>query len=300
MNHSLDKKASPGQIILTVIIGLFALFCLLPLVLVILVSFTSEESINAFGCSFFPREFSLEGYKYLFAFGKQLAMSYGVTIFITVVGTLFGLLIMSMFAYAMSRRNFRLTGFLSVFIVIPMLFSGGQLATYMIYTNVYHLKDTLAVLILPMCVVPMNVIILRTFIRTNVPDSLCEAAMIDGANEFTVFFRIVLPLIKPVLAAVGFMMATAYWNDWQNALLYISSASRTPLQLLLVRIQKNLDFLLQANKLAGGALSQIRLDVPKTSATMAVVVAVIGPIIIAYPFFQKYLVKGLTIGSVKE
>ena len=298
-NKPVRRRVSGGQLALTVVMSLYTLFCLLPLLLVVIVSFSSKASVDAIGCSFFPQSLSLEGYNYVLSYGKQLLNSYGVTIFVTVCGTALGLLVMSMYAYALSKRDFRLRRFLSLFVVVPMLFSGGQLATYMVYTSIYHLKDSIWSLILPMAVSTMNIIILRTYIQSSISDSLSEAAKIDGAGEFRILFQIILPLMKPALAAVGFMMATAYWNDWYNGLLYITSASKTPLQLLLVRIQNNMDFILQSAKLSGGLLNAAQKNLPQTSATMAVVVTVIGPIILAYPFFQKYLVKGLTVGSVK-
>jgi multiple sugar transport system permease protein/putative aldouronate transport system permease protein len=222
-----------------------------------------------------------------------------VTISITVVGTLLGLLFMSLFAFTISRKEFRLRRFLSIYLMIPMLFSGGQLVSYLIFTTTYHMKDSIWLLILPLTVTTMNIIILRTYIQTSIPDELMDSSHIDGAGEFRTFFQIVLPLMKPVLASVGFMMATAYWNDWQNALLYIESASKTPLQLLLVRIQRNIEFLLNNKSISSAALLAMGSGIPEYSAIMATVLTVIGPIMIAYPFFQKYFVKGLTVGSVK-
>lgn len=180
-----------------------------------------------------------------------------------------------------------------------MLFNGGQLSGYIVFTNYYHLKDSLLLLILPLCVSTMNVIILRTYIVNSIPDELMEAAKIDGADEFRTFFQITLPLLKPSLAAVGFMMATAYWNDWQNALLYIDSNNKKPLQLLLVKIQKSISFLLSNSNVPASARAALGGTIPQYSSTMATVIIVIGPIMIAYPFFQKYFVKGLTVGSVK-
>lgn len=210
-----------------------------------------------------------------------------------------GLLVMSMFAYSISRKGFKLAGFLSIYLLIPMLFNGGQLSGYIVFTRYYHLKDSLWLLILPLCVSTMNVIILRTFIVNSIPSELMEAAKIDGAGEYRTFFQITLPLMKPSLAAVGFMMATAYWNDWQNALLYITSDSKKPLQLLLVNIQKSIEFLLNNNNVPAAARAAMGGNIPQYSATMATVIVVIGPIMVAYPFFQKYFVKGLTVGSVK-
>ena len=241
---SVMKKAGVGQWILGIILGLYAMVCLLPVLLVIIVSFSSDSSITNKGFSFFPTEWSLKAWQYVGSFGKQLIVSYGVTIFITVVGTVFGLAVMSMFAYTLSRKNFELRKYLSIMMLLTMLFSGGQLSSYIITTSVYHLKDTIASLILP-GISTMYIIILRTYIQTNVPDSLIESATIDGATEFRTFAQIVLPVMTPALASVGFMLAVGYWNDWNRAFLYIDSASKTPLQLLLIRVEKNIDFLLK-------------------------------------------------------
>jgi putative aldouronate transport system permease protein len=293
------KKIKIGQYILGFLLGLYTLFCLLPMLLVVAVAFTDEKSILKNGFRYFPEKFSLDGFKYVFKYGKQLFRSYGVTIFITVVGTLIGLLLMSLFAYAVSRRDFMLRKAFSIYLMIPMLFSGGQLASYIIFTGTYHMKDSIWLLILPLAVTTMNVIILRTYIQTSIPDELVEAARIDGAGEWRTFFQMVLPLMKPALASVGFMMASAYWNDWQNALLYIKSEKKVPLQLLLVRIQKSIEFLLNNKNISGSAMAALTEKLPEYTSTMATVIIVIGPIMVAYPFFQKYFIKGLTVGSVK-
>ena len=163
----------------------------------------------------------------------------------------------------------------------------------------YGLKDNIALLIFPLCVSTMNVIILRTYIANSIPGELMEAAKIDGAGEYRTFFQITLPLLKPSMAAVGFMMATVYWNDWQNALLYITSDRKKPLQLLLINIQKSIEFLLNNSNVPASVKAAMGGTIPQYSATMATVIVVIGPIMVIYPFFQKYFVKGLTVGSVK-
>lgn len=292
-------KFSFGQVILGFLLLLYTVFCAAPVVLVFIAAFTDEATINKNGFSFWPEKWSMDGVNAVLRYGKQLLTSYGVTIFITVVGTLLGLLIMSMFAYAISRKGFRLAKFLSVYLLIPMLFNGGQLSGYIVFTNYYHLKDSLLLLILPLCVSTMNVIILRTYIVNSIPGELMEAAKIDGAGEYRTFFGICLPLMKPSLAAVGFMLATAYWNDWQNALLYITTDYKKPLQLLLVNIQKSIEFLLNNSNVPSSARAAMGGTIPQYSSTMATVIVVIGPIMVAYPFFQKYFIKGLTVGSVK-
>ena len=293
------KKIGLGQIILLLCVLLFTVFCAAPVLLVFISAFADEMYINQHGFSFFPQVWSMNGMDSVLRYGNQLVQSYLVTIFVTVTGTLLGLLIMSMYAYSISRHGFMLSKFLSVFLLIPMLFNGGQLAGYIVFTSWYGLKDNLLLLILPLCVTTMNVIILRTYIANSIPGELMEAATIDGAGNYRTFFQITLPLLKPSLAAVGFMMATAYWNDWQNALLYITSNNKKPLQLLLINIQKSIEFLLNNNNVPAAARAAMGNTIPQYSSTMATVIVVIAPIMVIYPFFQKYFVKGLTVGSVK-
>lgn len=299
LEPSRTEKKGIGQYILGLVLLIYTLFCALPVLLVFIAAFTDEIAIVQNGFSFTPEKWSMNGFNAVMRYGKQLASSYGVTIFVTVFGTLFGLFVMSMFAYAISRKGFRLSKFLSIYLLIPMLFNGGQLSGYIVFTSYYGLKDSLWLLILPLCVSTMNVIILRTYIANSIPDELMEAAKIDGAGEYRTFFQITLPLLKPSLAAVGFMMATAYWNDWQNAMLYIKSDSKKPLQLLLINIQRSIEFLLNNANVPASARAAMGGAIPQYSATMATVLVVIGPIMVAYPFFQKYFVKGLTVGSVK-
>ena len=293
------RKIGLGQIILLLLVLLFTVFCFAPVILVFISAFTDEMYINQHGFTFFPEVWSMNGINSVLRYGRQLLQSYIVTIFVTAAGTFLGLLIMSMYAYSISRPGFRLTRFLSIFLLIPMLFNGGQLSGYIVFTSWYGLKDNLLLLILPLCVTTMNVIILRTYIANSIPAELMEAATIDGAGDYRTFFQITLPLLKPSLAAVGFMMATAYWNDWQNALLYITSNNKKPLQLLLINIQKSIEFLLNNNNVPAAARAAMGGTIPQYSSTMATVIVVIGPIMVVYPFFQKYFVKGLTVGSVK-
>ena len=293
------KKAGAGQYILSTILLLYTIFCAMPILLVFIGAVTDEKTLATEGFSYFPSKFSLDGVSSVLRYGKQLFVSYGVTIFVTVAGTALRLFVMSMLAYSLSRRDFRMRSFLSIYIMIPMLFSGGQLSSYIIYTSTYHLKDNLLLLILPLCVSTMNIIILRTYVQSSIPEELIDSARIDGAGEYRTFFQIVFPLMKPAMAAVGFMMATAFWNDWQNALLFITSDNKKPLQLLLVNIQKSIETLLSNKNIPTSVLAKMQGVVPQNSATMATVIVVIGPIMIAYPFFQKYFIKGLTVGSVK-
>ena len=295
------KKPSRGQYVLAVILGLFTLFCLLPVLLVVVVSFSSEASVAAKGFSFFPTEWSVKAYDYVFKFGRQLLVSYGVTTFVAVFGTLLSLWLTSMFAYSLSRKNFNWRNGLSVYLLITMLFSGGTLGGYLINTNVFHLKNTLWVLILPGCITTMNVIVMRTFINTNVPDSLVEAAKIDGASDYRLFFVIVIPIMAPVLAALGFMTAIGHWNQWMTSYLYITKSELTTLQHMLMKIEKNLDFLKE--QLAQGQLSPEQIEefknAPSETARMAMLFCTLGPVLVVYPFFQRFFIKGMTVGAVK-
>ena len=298
-NQKHRHKIGVGQIVLFLILLIVTILCAMPIVLIFVSAFADEKVLVTEGFTFFPSKFSLSGFNAVLRYGKQLFVSYGVTILVTISGTFIGLLVMAMYAHCLTIREFPLKKMLSIWAMIPLLFSGGQLSTYIIYTSVYHMRDSLLLLILPLCVSTMNIIILRTYIKTSVPEELLDSARIDGAREYRIFFQIVFPLMKPSLAAVGFMMATTYWNDWQNALLFITSDSKKPLQLLLINIQKSIETLLSIRNIPTSALAAMQGSIPQNTATMATVVVVIAPIMVVYPFFQKYFIKGLTIGSVK-
>lgn len=293
------RKITTGEIVLFLILLMLAITTAIPVLFVFTTAFTDESVLASEGYRLLPSTLSLDGFRAVLKYGKKLFVSYGVTIFVTVTGTVFGILVMSMYGYVLSRKDFPLRKFLTVFLMIPMLFSGGQLSMYIIFTSLYHMKDNILLLILPQSVQTIYVIILRTYITSSVPGELMDSARIDGAGEYTTFFRIVFPLMKPALASVGFMMATMYWNDWQNALLFMDSDNKKPLQLLLINIQRSIDTLLSNRNIPSAALAAMQGRVPQYSATMATVVVVILPVMIAYPFFQKYFIKGLTIGSVK-
>ena len=294
-------KVTRGQVVLAVIILLFTILCFLPVALVLVVSFSSDVSIAERGFTFFPSSWSTGAYKYVFSFGGQLIQSYKITIFETVVGTLLTLLLTSMFAYALSRKDFMLRGPLAIYLLITMLFSGGMLGSYLINANVYHLRNNLLVLVVPGCVSTMNCIVMRTFINSNVPDSLIEAAKIDGAGEVYTFFKIVMPIMAPVLASIGFMCAVGHWNEWQTSMLYIDDSNKATLQLMLMRVEKNIEFLKMRESM--GNLSEVELKeldrVPSMATRMALLFCTLGPILVIYPFFQKFFIRGMTIGSVK-
>ena len=205
---SRKEKKGIGQYVLGFFLLLYTLFCFLPVLLVFIAAFTDEKAIMKNGFSYFPEKWSTAGIGSVLKYGEQLIVSYGVTIFITVFGTLFGLLVMSMFAYSISRKDFRLSKFLSVYLLIPMLFNGGQLSGYVVFTSYYHLKDSLWLLILPLCVTTMNVIILRTYIVNSIPSELMEAAKIDGANGWQTLFKVTIPNVMPSITICTFLTLT--------------------------------------------------------------------------------------------
>lgn len=294
----MKKKNSTGQFVLCLVIGLLSICVFIPVALVFIISFTSEESISNIGISFFPQSWSLAGYQYMASFLDQIVRAYCVTIFETVCGTIWTIFFCSMFGYVLSRRHFRLNGFLSIFLLITMLFNGGTMANYFVKAGIYGLRNNLLVLILP-GVSAYVCIVMRTFIQSNVPDSLVESAKIDGAGEFYTFFKIVLPLTLPAYAALGFMEAVGHWNQWYTSYLYIDDAKLSSLQLILMRIQKNMDYLQQnMAELTMDELASLA-NMPDLPTRMAILIITLGPILVIYPFFQKYFVKGITVGAVK-
>ncbi|MCD5002046.1 carbohydrate ABC transporter permease [Enterococcus saccharolyticus] len=287
--------------IFNVIIAIFALSCLLPFFFVIVISLTSEQSLVANGYQFWPEEATWAAYKYIFAgvMSKNILRAFGVTILVTVSGTLVNATMTSLYAYVISRSNFPFRKFFTIFALITMLFTPGMVATYIVVTNFLQLKDTIWALILPLALGPFNILVMRTFFIKTVPDSIIESARIDGASEMKIFMKIVLPLAVPGIATISLFAALGYWNDWFNALLYIQKDSLVPIQYLLMKIQNNLDFLAQ-NSDMGSQIQGGLAALPSESAKMAIVVISTLPIALTYPFFQRYFVGGLTIGGVKE
>lgn len=285
----------------TTILCIVSLTMIIPMVLVVVVSFSSELSIATKGFSFFPDAWSLEGYKYLGKMGDQVVASYLITIFYTLAGTLMSLTVMSLYAYVLAQRSFRHHKFMTWILFFTMLFSGGMVPSYILITRYLHMYDTIWVFLLPSLVSAYNVIILRTFIQTTIPEALFEAARIDGANHFQVFGKIVLPLYKAGLATIGLFNVVSRWNDWFTGILYIENPKLIPLQTLLQKIQSNIEFLKQNAAIAGTPDGiQMMRDLPQQNLRMACMIIIIVPILAAYPFFQRYFVNGLTIGSVKE
>ena len=222
-----------------ILIALFAISCLIPFIFVIIISLTSETSLAEHGYSFFPQEWSFAAYEYIFAgqMSEKIFRAFGVTIFVTVFGTLINASLTSLYAYAISRSNFPFRKFFTMFALITMLFSPGMVANYIVMTNMLQLKDTIWALILPMALGPFNILVMRTFFLKTVPDSIIESARIDGAGEMRIFMKIVLPLAVPGIATISLFAALGYWNDWFNALLYVQNDNLVPLQYLLMKIK---------------------------------------------------------------
>ncbi len=282
---------------------LLALICVVPVIFVIIISFSSENSIKTVGYSFHPVEWSVTAYEYVWSQKMSGGMPLVVRAFlnsigITVVGTCLGLMFISTMGYVLSRRNFKLRGIYTMLIFIPMIFSGGLLSTYVVNTQLLHLRNTYWALILPLCCSSFYVIIMRTFFQTTVPDEIIESGKVDGASQLRIFIQLVLPISLPALATIALFLTFNYWNDWYQANLYIETNQRTlyPLQYVLVNIEKNITYLTNNEGNMSADSSQV---LPSESMRMAIVVIAVVPIMFSYPFFQKYFISGLTIGAVK-
>ncbi len=300
VDSKFNRVSKPVNVLLNILFFLLAAACVIPFLFVIIISLTSEQSLRVNGYRFIPEDWSFEAYRHILSSGGDILKSYGVSIFITIAGTLLGLVIMSTYAYALSRRSFAYKGFFTKLIFIPMLFSGGMVSSYLVMVNFLNLKNSLLALILPLCVSSFNIIILRTFFKTSVPEAVIESARIDGASEMKLFIKIVLPIAIPGIATIGLFLTLAYWNDWFNAMLYMEKPDMIPLQYMLIKIEKSMEFLVKNASTIGTNAIEASKNMPTETLRMAIVVITTLPIMFAYPFFQKYFVNGLTIGAVKE
>ena len=274
-----------------VVIVFAALACLIPFWLLVVGSLTDENTLIRDGYSFWPAKFSLSAYKFIFAGNNQVITSYGVSIFITIVGTALALFTTTALAYSIANPKNRLARPLGFFAYFPMLFSGGLVPLYLLVTNGLQLSDSLWAVILPALINPFFVFIMVSFFR-KLPTEIVESARIDGANEATIFLRIVLPISTPILATIGLFYALAYWNEWFYALLFLNDQHKFPLQLLLQNMLADAQFS-QSFQTTGN------VSVPSYGLRMAVTLISIGPIIFVYPFVQRYFVRGLTLGATK-
>lgn len=279
-------------------LGLIALLCLVPFIMIVSGSFSSEEAIIQNGFSFLIQDFSLEAYETVFKNPSVIFKAYGTTIGLTVVGTVVGLLLQTMTAYVLTRKDFEWRNKFSLFFYFTTLFSGGLVPYFLLITQKLNLRDSYLALLLPLIFSVYNLLIMKSYIM-GIPDSLIEAAKIDGCGEFRILFKVVFPLIKPALATVGLFIALAYWNDWYNAMLYIKSTEKYPLQYFLYQKINNIEAYkkLLSNAAASSVASAVTL--PTQTLKMALTIVVTGPIVLAYPIVQKYFVQGITIGAVK-
>lgn len=288
------------NVIFNIIFFLAAAGSIIPFLYTFITSFADESSLAQYGYTLWPKKFTFAAYQYLFEQTSQLAHAYGVSIVITVVGTVLGLYLNATMGYVLSRSTYKLRVFFTYMILITMLFNGGMISYYLVVARFLHLTDNILALILPPSVSAFNIIVLRTFFKQSIPDSVVESAKIDGAGQFGIFFQIVLPMSVPVLATVGLFLTFGYWNDWFNAMLFIDQNQLMPLQQFMMNVLQNVQFL-QQNQAAMGSSSMALINsIPQQSAQMAVVVLSTLPVVCVYPFVQRYFVSGLTIGAVKE
>lgn len=282
-----------------VVLLILAIVCILPIILIIVASFTDETTLLANGYRFFPQKYGLEAYVYLLKQSVMMLRAYKISILVTVIGTLASLVLSTTFAYPLSRKDFKYRNIFSFLVFFTMLFSGGIVPSYMMWTKFFHIKDTIWALIIPSYLMnAFNILLIRNYYSNNIPDALVEAARIDGASEFLTFRRVIVPLSVPVIATVGLFTGLAYWNDWINGLYYINDPGLYSIQNLLIRLMNNIHYLnsgAAAGIVSGGTTGAL----PSTSVRMAIAVVGVIPVVAAYPFLQKYLIRGTVIGAVK-
>ena len=299
-NHRLNSVSAGTEAVMNVVLALFSLCCIIPFIFVVIISFSSEESIRTIGYSFWPMAWSTDTYAYAFEKLPQIWRSFFNSVLITGIGTVLSTLICVLYSYALYRPDFKYRNFFNFFSFFVMLFGGGLVPTYIISKQVLGLSENYAALIVPLLVSPFNIIVMRTFFKSSVPLELIDAATIDGSGEYSTLFRIVLPIAKPGIATIALLNALAYWNDWFQSLLYIrQNKVLQPLQALLMELQNNVEYLNRMIGQMGTAAIMEAQRAPNQTLRMALVVMIVVPIACAYPFFQRYIVAGLTIGSVK-
>lgn len=282
-----------------IVMVIIAILCFIPFLLIVSGSFSSETSIISKGYQLLPSEFSLNAYTYMWARKITIVRCFGMSIFVTAVGTIASVMITSMCAYPMSRKDFPLRNAVALFIFIPMIFTGGMTASYIMWARYLNIKNTVWALLLPNCLVAsMNILMVRNYYSMNIPYSLIEAAKLDGASEFFIFARIVMPLSKPVLATIALFAGINYWNNWINGMYYITDANYYTITIYLQKLLDNIN-LLKTSTLATEMGSVSSAALPSNSLKMAVVIITILPVLLIYPFIQKQLIKGLVVGAVK-
>ena len=287
-----NKKFPWGQLGLHIFFVISCLMYLIPFWLLIAISFTDEAAISQYGYQLIPKAWSTAAYEYVFANPKQIIDSYKTTIAFTVIHTFLAILVQALYAYPLSRPNFKFRKFCTFF---TMLFSGGLVPSYLINTKMLHLGNTFWIYIFPGCVSAWNIIVMRTFFQ-GLPESLVESAKVDGASELRIFFQIILPLSKPCIASLAFMTAVTTWNNWNTSLIYIRDAELYSLQYMLQKILREVEFV---EKMAAETGMLADYETPTEAMRYATAILAAGPILVIFPFFQKHFTKGLTIGAVK-
>lgn len=295
----LNQITKKTDAVFNILFIVMALVCIIPVVFIFIISISSEESIRFLGYRFIPKSLSADSYLFLFREGKMILRALGVSVLVTVVGTVLGVMLTTMMGYVLSRSHYKLSGFCTMIVFIPMIFNGGMLSSYVVNTQFLHLKDSIWALILPLCVSSFNVVICKTFFKTNIPESVMESAQIDGASQFTIFGKIALPLAKPLLATIALFLTFGYWNDWFQSSLYITNTKLFSLQALLDHVQRNIEMMANSPTM-GATMAEYIKNMPKEGARMAMAIVIIIPIACTYPFFQKYFISGLTVGAVKR
>ncbi len=291
-----DRSSKAFQIIAYVVITIGSILCLLPFLLILSASLSSNASIVENGYNIIPKEFSLEGYELIFRLPDEVLRAYGVTVFVTIIGTALGLFLMTMAGYVLQRKDFKYRNVFAFFIYFTTLFGGGLVPYYMLITNYLDFANSYKALIWPSLMTPFLIILMRSFISSAVPDEVVESSKIDGANDFLIYYRIVLPLAVPGLATIGLFLSLHYWNDWFSSAMYINDATKYQLQFYLYNVINTSSFLTSIGAGAGVVLAE---GIPSETMKMSMAIVVTGPILFLYPFVQRYFVKGLTIGAVK-
>ena len=286
------------NLVLNILFIILAFLCLFPILLTLSISFSSTESIMEYGYRLIPTKFSVVAYKYIFNNPSTILNAYGVTIFNTVVGAAASVLVISHVAYPLSRSDFKLRLPITYYILFTMLFSGGQVASYMVTTTMYHLQNTRWVMILPCLMSPWYMVVLRTFFKTGVPNAIIESGKLDGAGELRILWQLIFPIAIPGIATVALFQVLMFWNEWNLPLLYITNPKLYNLQFLLQQMMQNIQMINESPEFAAQSAGAAKL--PTESARMALCFVAMGPILVTYPFFQKYFIQGLTVGSVKE
>lgn len=286
------------QIVLNIIMAVLTLTCILPFLLLVISSFSSEASLAVQGYSFFPKEWSLETYQYIFNSAVSIFKGYSLTILVTVVGTTASIILTILFAYPLSRPELPYRNFFAFFIFFTMLFNGGMVPTYLMYVNGFGIKNTIWAYIIPMHLMgAFYVIMMRSFFTSSIPNSLIEAARLDGAGEFRILATIIVPLSKPMLATLTLMIGLTYWNDWVNGLYYVTDPDLYTIQMILNTMMNNIRFL--STSAGSMGVDVAAMNLPSVGIRMGIAVVAVIPILCIYPFLQKYFVKGIVVGGVK-